>query len=472
MRLLTFDRIDLGMPATIRLALAAAAVSTSAAVIELVKPAYVDAPTASAGVETAITGCVLLAAGLLAARFKHSRRLHDLLLLAALAAVAVTDLAFSAVPALGGSSKAAPGTGAQLAMQALVAVAFIAAAFAPRKTVSGGVGRSIAVAGIAGIGVALVAGLLESVVGPGSVGGQVGASQPAATHPHAVVIAIAIGASVAFVVAGIKFVLRAARGDENAGLLAVASFLLAAAKVQLVAMPIVAADWLTPDDGLRLAAYAVLVAAALRAYMAMRQEGAQAALTAERQRIARDLHDGLAQDLALISLHAQSLHAEPGTEHPLAVAARHALAVSRGAIGDLSASRAPTMGGALCDVADELARRFQVDVRVEIEPDCSRARTGEYDSRQREHVVRIAREAIVNAARHGDAQRIDVVLERQGCALRLRVSDDGCGIPEALPQSMHGFGLPTMRARAQSLGGRLTARPRCHGGTEVELLVP
>ena len=62
----------------------------------------------------------------------------------------------------------------------------------------------------------------------------------------------------------------------------------------------------------------------------------------ERRRIARDLHDGLAQDLAFIAAHGDQIAREAGEEHPLAIAARRALALSRGAIADLSASDAPS----------------------------------------------------------------------------------------------------------------------------------
>ena len=85
MRLLATHRIDLRTPATTRLALAAAVVASAAAVLEFLQPVHVDVPTASAGIETAIAGSALVAAGLLAARFKHGRRLRDLLLLGALA---------------------------------------------------------------------------------------------------------------------------------------------------------------------------------------------------------------------------------------------------------------------------------------------------------------------------------------------------------------------------------------------------
>ena len=84
------------------------------------------------------------------------------------------------------------------------------------------------------------------------------------------------------------------------------------------------------------------------------------ALNEERTRLARDLHDGLAQDLAFIALYAQGLEPDLGSEHPLVIAARRALDASRGLIADLAARSAPTTGAALALVANELGRRFGV----------------------------------------------------------------------------------------------------------------
>jgi TPR repeat protein len=90
-------------------------------------------------------------------------------------------------------------------------------------------------------------------------------------------------------------------------------------------------------------------------------------------------------------------------------------------------------------------------------------------SRAREQVVRIAREAIVNAVWHGFARHIEVVLDGRGPRWLLRVIDDGCGIDEQAPPSTGGFGLPTMPDRAENLGGHLIARRRPAGGSELEV---
>jgi signal transduction histidine kinase len=191
------------------------------------------------------------------------------------------------------------------------------------------------------------------------------------------------------------------------------------------------------------------------------------ALTEERQRLARALHDGLAQDLAFIALYVEELDPELGPQHPLAIAARRALDASRGLMADLAARSAPTTGAALALVADELAGRFGVQVDVSVT-----GLTGGADlaSPEREEIVMIAREAIVNAITHGHAQRINVTLDLDGKRPLLLVNDDGGGVTSGTPQG-GGFGLPTMRARAASLGGKLVMRQGADGGTELEVRV-
>jgi signal transduction histidine kinase len=190
------------------------------------------------------------------------------------------------------------------------------------------------------------------------------------------------------------------------------------------------------------------------------------ALNDERQRLARELHDGLAQDLAFIAISAQALEPDLGSQHPLVIAARRALDASRGLILDLAARSAPTTGAALELVADELGGRFGVQVEVSVTASTGRADLG---PPEREEIVMIAREAIVNAITHGRARRVDVTLDLEGERPLLLVRDDGGGITSGTPQG--GFGLPTMRARAEALGGRLVMRRADGGGTELEVRV-
>ncbi len=197
---------------------------------------------------------------------------------------------------------------------------------------------------------------------------------------------------------------------------------------------------------------------------------ADARVCAERRRIAEDLHDGLAQDLALIALHGDRLSRDLGAEHPVAVAARRALAVTRGTIVDLAASAEPTTLDALRAVADELENRYPVAIAVS-RLGAAASSGAEFGETERHQVVRIAREALLNAVRHGSASQVSVGLGAPGAGdAILRVVDDGVGIGEV--RAGHegtGFGLPSMRRRAKLLDARIVTRRRQAGGTEVSV---
>ncbi len=343
-----------------------------------------------------------------------------------------------------------------------MAVAFIAAAFSENRTISARGRRPTVIAALASLGVVLVGWLFDLTVQTRSAdGSRMDTGLSAAIH-HPVSTGLVVLSSGVLLVVGVAFVIRARRGYVDGWLLATAAFLLSASRLQYLTLPAVAADWVTPRDALRLGAYAMLLAVAVRQYVRWRH---QIAVAAERERIARDLHDGLAQDLAFIAAHGQRLDGALGPEHPMMVAARRALAASRGAIVDLSASGAASTGAALMAVANELRDRYAVAVEVTIKSDAN------LPAGDREEVVRIAREAIVNSIRHGGAKRVEVTFDGRRSEPLLRVLDDGCGIDGEPTGDSFGFGLPTMRARAESLGGELVTRPNRKGGTVLEVML-
>ena len=121
-------------------------------------------------------------------------------------------------------------------------------------------------------------------------------------------------------------------------------------------------------------------------------------------------------------------------------------------------------------MADELESVYDVLVTVDTGI-CDPSEIQRLGGRNRDHLVRIAREAIVNAVKHGDARQVEVVLERRESELVLRISDDGCGLAEPAAGRHAGFGLPEMSARASELGGQLVARRSSAGGTDIEVSV-
>jgi signal transduction histidine kinase len=146
------------------------------------------------------------------------------------------------------------------------------------------------------------------------------------------------------------------------------------------------------------------------------------------------------------------------------IAARRALSISRGTIAELAGEPPTTAKTALEAVARELAARFGAAIAVEA--NVSRDLAPE----AREQLTRIAREAVVNACRHGRARQVSLSLSTSTDATVLRVTDDGRGI--AARDAVDGFGMRTMRERAGALGARLSVRERVDGGTQLEVVVP
>jgi signal transduction histidine kinase len=341
----------------------------------------------------------------------------------------------------------------------LVAAMLLAAAFVSANRLIAP-GRRLAVMAASVGGCVILAGiLLDGVAGVDNQGSS--------TMYHELVMMLAFISFCGLLVAGYGFACHADVDARNRWLLAGASYLLATVSLQHLALPLAPEAWLTPATIFRFIAYALLFATAVRMYLRTRDEVAQDAVCAERVRIARDLHDGLAQDLAFISAHGERLEREFGQAHPLAVAARRALAASREAMVDLEASETSTTREALSEVAAELGARSSVNVTVRQQvagdPDVSMS--------DRHEIVRIAREAIVNAIRHGQARNVEVTLGSRDSQLVLRVVDDGCGIgdPAAQATAGTGLGMRAMRARASALDSRLVARRPEAGGTEISV---
>jgi signal transduction histidine kinase len=407
------------------------------------------------------------------AAFHHSRQWADLTLWCAVAALLLADLAFGAAPAVTGRVGVESGGGARLASDLVVALAFALAAFAPARTVARArtrvrtiargwtmvQARRIAPAPLGPVLLAILAAAVTMTVA--ELLAPVSAAAPAALAVHAT-------SAVVLLVSALAFLRRPGRGQTEGRLLAGAAFLFSGAMLHYLPVPEVATNWVTPREGLRLAGYALLLGAANHRYGKLRRQQAYQAISSERERIARDLHDGLAQDLACIVSQAQRLDVGVGPEHPLMIATRRALAASRGTIADLAASTAPTTEAALRVIADELEHRFDLMVDVQVETDVALTGGNDLEPAQREDLIRVAREAIVNAALHGKARRVELVLVYRRGDLLMRVSDDGRGLTET---HTSGFGGRTMRARAASLGGEINARARAGGGTELELVV-
>lgn len=195
-----------------------------------------------------------------------------------------------------------------------------------------------------------------------------------------------------------------------------------------------------------------------------------AAVESERRRIARDIHDGLAQDLAFIAARARLLERDPTApvrfDH-LASAATRALEDSRTAIATLTRPLDESLDAALARNAIEVAERHGGEAELRLQAGVA------VSPGTRQSLVRIVREAVSNAMRHGGADHVRVSLSRDRM-LRLDIVDDGCGFDVAgrAADPDTGFGLLSMEERARALGGDLAIRSEPGAGTTIELALP
>jgi signal transduction histidine kinase len=241
------------------------------------------------------------------------------------------------------------------------------------------------------------------------------------------------------------------------------------AALNYLLFPSLYSEWLYTGDFFRIAAYAVLVAGAgseIRTYWNVAAEGAA---IDERRRVAREFHDGLAQELALVTSYARHLatRGDDPVARELAGAADRALDEARLAISALTVSRGETLASAVRRAAEDAAARHGVALDADIDG------VGRSGDRVHEALVRICREAITNAARHSGVRRVRVRMmtdERGG--LTMQVSDDGRGFDPDAPRPRGSFGLTSMTERAEAVGGSLHVESAEGRGTTVEVRLP
>ena len=196
----------------------------------------------------------------------------------------------------------------------------------------------------------------------------------------------------------------------------------------------------------------------------------------ERTRLAREIHDTLAQGLTAIALniegamHRLDKHPEQARERlerALAMA-RENLEDARRSVLDLRTT-ARLEGKPLADALVGLARSFTSDTGVPVSVEA--ANVNELPLRLESELFRIAQEALTNVRKHAHAHCVEVTLRRRGKYVTLTVHDDGRGFsPRARRLDRHG--LVGMRERAKLLGGALVVHSAPGDGTRIVARVP
>ena len=195
----------------------------------------------------------------------------------------------------------------------------------------------------------------------------------------------------------------------------------------------------------------------------------------ERERLAREIHDTIAQSLAGVvaqlqaaegSTDAEEVRSRVGRATELA---RTALVEARRSLQDLSPAELAVAG--ITDALSALVTAWRSDHGVEasfVVVGDARALHSEVEAT----LLRIAQEALANVAKHAAASRVGVTLTFDESEVILDVRDDGAGFDPTTPRRSSSFGLGVMRDRAQRLAGTLTLESAPGSGTAVSASIP
>ena len=204
------------------------------------------------------------------------------------------------------------------------------------------------------------------------------------------------------------------------------------------------------------------------------------AVLGERARIAREIHDTLAQGFVAVSVQLELVaqlmrtSAEAAREQLVRAQAlvRSSLDEARSSIWELR-SQTPEgedLAVRLLKMAEETVARAGAEARVHMQVNGT---NHPLDGDVEREVARIAREAVVNAIRHGDAKNIVLCLEFEGSMFGMEIRDDGRGFAGTPPDGSSGhFGLTGMRERAEAIGAALAVESSAGAGTTVRLTLP
>jgi len=455
---------------TLLAALVAGGLTDLVIIVPRVHYAYRSVPL-HAMLETTATIIALLTTILLWGRLRQRQRLDDLLLFLAVALLTTTNLLFAAVPAAIWTLPHPFSIWTTVCGSAAAAGLLAAAALAPPMKLHDYEKAARTAIILIAIGLVVMGTIVGLFVDRLPVGLDP-ARNPTAVGMFAgnnLIVASQILIAALFFVAAFGFTSRADHsGDELLLWLGASAMFGAFARVNYVIYPSLYSQWVYTGDVLRLGWHVLLFVGVAREIQLYQRAYAAKRVLEERRRIARDLHDGLAQELAFIATTARGIaDSDSGNSgfRQLASAAERGLGESRRAIASLSDQRGEEpFDRALVQTVEEVAQRLGTRVVIDAEP------AGRIPQDRQEQLLRIVREAVTNAARHSAANVVRVQFTN-GHGLVLKVEDDGVGFdPTATDAS--GFGLVTMRERAAAVGGELFLSSAPNKGTQIEVVIP
>ena len=415
-----------------------------------------DAPAARIVLDTVVAVAATIVAILTSVRFVVGGRALDLLLATGFIVAGAGVFVFVIAPQLDGGGLPEPFVLAAVCTEVVAAGLIATAPFVERRVRSRP--RALVGAGVFVVGALAIVALAVTAIGDAATLVSNG------TRSTALMVAFALEAILALV-AVIGFGLRYRRhGHDLDSWLALALTLVVFAQLHYVLSPSVQPQELVQGDFLRLLAYGILLVGVWRA-ISHAEFGR--AVAEERARVAREIHDGLAQYLFAISAHVSMLEsgASLDTILPrLKTASRAAQQEARFAVLALSsASGTAPFDAALRRYVEFLTADGALDVELDIDPEVRLAPDEQIE------VFRIVQEGLANASRHGNASRADVTIGSHAGRRIVRVTDDGDGFDGE--ERAAGQGLKNMRQRAASIDGgfELTSAPG--RGTAIEVVL-
>ncbi|MFC5702829.1 sensor histidine kinase [Cohnella faecalis] len=199
------------------------------------------------------------------------------------------------------------------------------------------------------------------------------------------------------------------------------------------------------------------------------------AIVEERQRLARELHDAVSQQLFAISMTATAVGRT--LDHDFERARRQVELIEEMASVAQSEMRAlllhlrpvhlegKRLSQAIPELIEEMKAKVPVEIGLDMDDDLP------LNKGMENHLFRIVQEALSNTLRHSKATRMDIVLHRRGEVVRLGIRDNGIGFdPEAKKHAS--YGLVSMEERVNELGGSWNVASAPGKGTRIEIRVP
>jgi signal transduction histidine kinase len=440
----------------VSLAVAAAAAITLAIVAVPWLRSSFEAPMVRVALETGGSLLAVSTVVLLLKQCGPGTPADRLWLSAGLVVLAATALAVAAL-IVGGAwapDKARYAMGGDLAGTVMLAIA----AFSPPRP--RGPRRAVWLAA-GGLAVVLF-GAAAYLAGPGPAGfGAIEPPRPSfQPEPGRLLVQVAFAGALVVAVLGL-----ARRGEALMRWTAVAVVLGGFAELDFAFFPPAGSQAVHVGDVLRVLGWLALLGGVVEQLRSRLRRRADAAVIGERRRLARELHDGVAQELAFIRRRARRLAELPEGAEILSAAER-ALDESRRAIEALAPSAGEPLHVALERHGARLALECGLDVRVNART------TTEVSPEIRAELLRIVAEAVRNAAHHGGARHVQVDL--LGPPLSVRVIDDGAGFASGAGSGLGvaGYGLIAMRERAELVGGQLRLESVPGAGALVQVVLP